>query len=80
MQTDIGQIYQQNISPLSEQEQLRLAAMIINRISDKPASANREKKTTAEHPLTTIRKMAVDVGVSDFAERHDFYANGKLED
>ena len=80
MQPDIQQIYQQNISPLSEQEQLKLAALIINRISDKPASANSEKKPTTEHPLTTIRKMAVDVGVTDFAERHDFYAHGKLED
>ncbi len=33
-----------------------------------------------EHPLTKIAKMAKDLGVTDFAERHDFYANGKSED
>ncbi len=33
-----------------------------------------------EHPLTAISKMSKDVGVSDFAEKHDFYANGKLEE
>jgi hypothetical protein len=35
---------------------------------------------TKEHPLTIIAKMAIDVGVTDLAERHDFYAHGKLED
>jgi hypothetical protein len=33
-----------------------------------------------EHPLTKIAKMAKDMGVTDFAEKHDTYANGKLED
>ena len=33
-----------------------------------------------EHPLTKIAKMARDIGVTDFAEKHDFYVNGKLED
>ena len=33
-----------------------------------------------EQPLTLIANMATDVGVTDLAERHDFYAHGKLED
>ncbi len=32
------------------------------------------------HPLRMIADLATDVGVADFAERHDFYANGKPED
>jgi len=32
------------------------------------------------HPLRLIMDLAVDVGVTDLAERHDFYANGKTED
>ena len=32
------------------------------------------------HPLTAIANLAMDVGVSDLAERHDYYAHGKLED
>jgi hypothetical protein len=37
-----------------------------------------EKK--AEHPLTLIANIAIDMGVTDLAERHDFYCHGKLED
>ena len=33
-----------------------------------------------EHPLTIIANMALDLEVTDLAERHDFYAHGKLED
>lgn len=33
MRTNIEQIYQQNVLPLPEKEQLRLAALIINKIS-----------------------------------------------
>lgn len=32
------------------------------------------------HPLRMIADLAVDVGVSDLAERHDFYSNGGVED
>lgn len=32
------------------------------------------------HPLTAIANLAMDVGVTDLADRHDFYAHGKLED
>ena len=35
--------------------------------------------TAIEHPLTRIAKMAKDLGVTDLAARHDFYANRKLE-
>lgn len=32
------------------------------------------------HPLTLIAELATDAGVSDLAERHDYYTHGKLED
>lgn len=32
------------------------------------------------HPLTLIAEMAVDTVITDLADRHDFYAHGKLED
>lgn len=35
---------------------------------------------SAVHPLTLIKELATDVGVSDLAERHDFYIHGKLEE
>ena len=37
-------------------------------------------KSKKEHPLTKIAKIAKDVGVTDLAEKHDFYTSGKLED
>lgn len=39
-----------------------------------------QKGTQTKHPLTLIAEMAIDAGVSDLAERHDFYAHKKLED
>jgi len=32
------------------------------------------------YPLNVIGKLATDMGVSDLAGRHDFYAHGKIED
>jgi predicted DNA-binding antitoxin AbrB/MazE fold protein len=32
------------------------------------------------HPLTTILNLATDMGVTDLAARHDYYAHGKLEE
>jgi hypothetical protein len=32
------------------------------------------------HPLTQIAELAIDTGITDLAERHDFYAHGKLEE
>lgn len=82
MDANIQQIYRQTILPLSEQEQLKLAALIINKISSKP---NGDKKpmpenTEVEHPLSVIGRIKVDFDADDLAERHDFYAHGKLEE
>jgi len=32
------------------------------------------------HPLRVVANLATDVGITDFAERHDLYANSNLED
>ncbi len=34
----------------------------------------------AKYPLTMIRRFVADAGVTDLAERHDFYAHGRVED
>lgn len=41
-----------------------------------------EERSGAETPyaLTQILAMATDMGVTDLAERHDFYAHGRIED
>lgn len=48
---------------------------IVEKIEERYQNENK-----GEYPLTKIAKIAKDIGVTDFAERHDFYANGKLED
>lgn len=48
---------------------------IVEKIEERYQTENKR-----DHPLTKIVKIAKDIGVTDFAERHDFYANGKLED
>jgi AF2212-like len=32
------------------------------------------------YPLSTIRALATDMGVTDLSTRHDHYAHGKIED
>jgi len=62
-----------HLPPKAQEEILE----IIEQIEERYQAAD-GKETV--HPLTLIRKMAIDVGVPDLADRHDFYANGKLED
>lgn len=48
---------------------------VVEKIEERYQNENKR-----EHPLTKIAKMAKDIGVTDFAGKHDFYANEKLED
>ncbi len=45
MQTTIQEIYKQHILPMSEKERLKLAALIINDISNKPETNGDKKKS-----------------------------------
>ena len=38
-----------------------------------------QSKTANEHPLAVLAAIRIDDLPADFAERHDFYAHGKLE-
>ncbi|MCY7376295.1 MAG: hypothetical protein LH472_10040 [Pyrinomonadaceae bacterium] len=58
------------LPPQAQEEVLEIVEQIAERYQTKQSV----------HPLTLIRELAVDVGVDDLAERHDFYAHGKLED
>ena len=44
------------------------------------AESNGEASAEIPYPLEVIGKLATDMGVTDLAERHDFYAHGKIED
>ena len=69
-----------HLPPKAQEEVLRQVEQIEERyhISEDHAESNGNSKNT--YPLRLIADLAMDVGVTDFAERHDFYANGKLED
>ena len=69
-----------HLPPKAQKEVLIQVEQIEERYhnSDDPARSNENSKNA--YPLRLIADLAMDVGVTDFAERHDFYANGKLED
>jgi len=67
-----------HLPPQAQEEILEIIEQIEQRYQTKKPSA--EQNGASVYPLTVIAELAVDVGVSDLAERHDFYAHGKLED
>ena len=73
---NVAETIQQKVNlmpPQAQQEVLEIVEKIGKRYQI-------QKETQTKHPLTLIAEMAVDAGVSDLAERHDFYAHKKLED
>ena len=71
---NIVETIQQKVVQLPPQAQNEVLE-IVEKIEERYQSDQKK-----EHPLTKIAKMAKDLGVTDFAEKHDFYASGKLED
>ena len=69
-----------HLPPKAQEEALREIEQIEVRYSRVENDSNKNGDKTHKHPLTLIAELACDVGVTDFAERHDFYAHGKLED
>ena len=69
-----------HLPPKAQEGVLRQVEQIEERYhtSEDPEPSNGSSKNP--YPLRFIADLAMDVGVADFAERHDFYANGKLED
>lgn len=67
-----------HLPPRAQKEVLEIVEQIEQRYGKEEIAA--EKNGAAVYPLTRIAELAVDVGVSDLAERHDLYAHGKLED
>jgi len=62
-----------HLPPRAQEEVLEIIEQIEERYQA-------EDKKESVHPLTLIRELATDAGVTDLADRHDFYAHGKLED
>lgn len=69
-----------HLPPKAQEEVLRQVEQIEERyhVSEDPGVSNGAGKNA--YPLRLIADLAIDVGVTDLAERHDFYSNGKLGD
>jgi len=72
---NIAETIQQKIIHLPPEAQEEVLE-IVEQIEERYQAADEKN---AVHPLTLIREIAIDAGVTDLAERHDFYAHGKLE-
>ena len=57
MQADIQEIYQRTIRPLSEQEKLQLAALILNEISHAPSNDAAQEKPKRKGDITKFFGM-----------------------
>ena len=70
----------QRLPSAAQEEVLEAVRQIERRYQEETSDAEQKDAQAVVHPLTLIAEMAVDVGVTDLAERHDYYAHGKLED
>jgi len=57
---------------------LQLNATYVISIEDE--TPTRGEVEEGVYPLTAIRRLAVDMGVSDLSTRHDWYAHGRIDD
>ena len=62
----------------AQKEVLEAVEQIEKRYLKNGGSTENDKKV--EHPLALLGKIKIDFPHSDLAERHDFYAHGKLEE
>ncbi|MEO7674082.1 MAG: hypothetical protein ABIU09_08415 [Pyrinomonadaceae bacterium] len=68
------------LPPRAQEEVLNAIENIEERYRENVSVAGSNGLATSVHPLAAILELAMDAGVSDLADRHDFYAHGKLED
>ena len=89
MHVDIQEIYQTTILPLTNNAKLQIATLILEDVTRKSADENGSEvedidetngERETEHPLELLGRIPKIDAPLDFAERHDFYALGKLED
>jgi hypothetical protein len=67
-----------HLPPPAQEEVLAAIESIEERYADDDLSDN--TNGNGPYPLAAIAELAMDMGISDLAERHDFYAHGKLEE
>lgn len=69
-----------HLPPKAQEEVLEIVEQIEERYHASEGPTRSNGSSNHAYPLRLIADLSMDVGVTDFAERHDFYANGKLED
>jgi hypothetical protein len=69
----------QRLPSAAQEEVLEAVRQIELRYQEKDSAAGQNGEAEAVHPLTLLASIRIDAP-PDFAERHDFYAHGKLED
>ncbi len=79
MQPEIINTIIQKVPMLTEKQQRILLEEIETFLSGKNGDLEHTEKNQI-HPLTFLSEIAVDMGVDDLAENHDFYAHRKVED
>jgi len=67
------------LPPKAQQEVLGVVEEIAGRYRSKSPPAETNGGEEAIHPLELLAQIQIE-GPPDLAERHDFYAHGKLED
>ena len=65
---------------LRPEEPLNLKPNTRYTVTIEPEEPETTQGDNEEYPLTAIRKLATDMGVTDLSDRHDWYAHGRLED
>lgn len=68
------------LPPKAQEEVLGAVERIAERYTNGDSIGEKNGNDEYVHALTAIANLAIDVGVTDLAERHDFYAHGKLEE
>lgn len=79
MQTKITEAIFEKVPLLTEEQQreiLEMTEKLLNREKRPPEQLERPDG----HPLTLLGEIQIDFEHDDLAERHDFYAHGKIED
>ena len=63
----------------AREEILEFVEQVEGRYSSVEKTEGSNGDDSSTYPLRTIANLSFDVGISDLAERHDFYSTGKLE-
>ena len=72
---NIAETIQQKIIRLPPKAQEELLE-IVEQIEERYQTADKKEEV---HALTLLAQISIDAGVTDLAERHDFYAHGKSD-